>query len=116
LQTDNSAFDRLQESERKDQGQGRPESEMHPHRRLEPGLRRQDAISDEVPDKEDHEVGRKIVGPVMVKLASARLAPIRDLEEAAKETAIAAGRATAENAALHRHETTWILGNDRAAR
>ena len=51
---------------------------MHPHRHLELGLGHEDAVADQMADDGDDDIGRQVVGPVVMKLGPAGLAMVDD--------------------------------------
>ena len=65
---------------------------MQPERRLEFGLGDENGPAENGPDDQDDDVGRKVVGGVMVQLGAAFAAPVGDLEEAREQAAAAARR------------------------
>ena len=99
LQADDGALHRLQEREAEHERQDRPGYHVEPERHvLEPGLGRVDAVADHVPDEDDDDVRRKIVGAVVVERLPAGIAMVRHLQEAAEQPPLAASRATAREA------------------
>src|SRR6185437_10348318 len=66
------------------------------------GLARQDAGEDEMADDDECDIGRRIVGAVVIKLLAAGLATIDDLQIGAEDLAFAAVRAAAVQAPAHR--------------
>ena len=62
----------------------------------------QDDRHQDMTDDDDHEIGGKIVGAVVMQLLAAMRALVGDLQKGAEHAAFAAGRAAAAKAAPHR--------------
>jgi hypothetical protein len=69
-------------------------------RHREPVLGLENAVDDHMGDDQHDDVRREVVGPVVVELGPARLAPIDHLEEAPEKPAAPAGGASLKEAAL----------------
>ena len=82
-------------SERAEQDQRQPQGEMHPGRRRRRALQRQRAADDHVADDQDREVGRRVVGAMMVQLLPAAWAGVPHLEILAEQATLAARRGIA---------------------
>jgi hypothetical protein len=99
LQGNDGAFNRLQQAERQDEGRRQPQQQMHPVRRREVGLHREHGGHQQEANDEDHDVGGKIVGAMMVQLFAAHLAMIPHLEKGAEHPPLAAAGTAAEKPA-----------------
>ena len=99
LQRNDGAFDRLQQTEGENEGGRQPQHQVHPVRRRKIGLHRQHGRNQQVADDEDHDIGGKIIGPMMVQLLAAHLAMILHLKKGAEHPSLAAARAAAEKPA-----------------
>jgi len=75
---------------------------MNPQGRREGALHGQDGGNDDVAENQDGEIGRRIIGAVMVECLAAARAGVLHLEVAPEERALAAGRAAPQGANQHR--------------
>jgi hypothetical protein len=96
LQADDSALDRLEEEHRQENRENRPEKQMQQERRPEAHLRLQDSPDDHVADEEHDDIGREVIGAVMMHGLAARVAMIDHLEKSSEQASVAAGRAAAK--------------------
>lgn len=97
LQGNDRALDWLQETERQDERGRQPQHQVHPVGRRIVGLHRQHGWDQHVSDDQDHDVGREIVGAMMMQLLAARIAAILHLEKGSEHPALAAaGTAAAQ--------------------
>src|SRR5215207_5289965 len=75
---------------------------MKPERHVvEADFGRVDAIADYVSNEEHDDVGREVVGTVVVERLSARIAMVGHFQKAAEKPALAARRAAAHESLLH---------------
>src|SRR2546421_919206 len=102
LQGDDCTLDRLKQQQREDQRQRQEHRGMDPVGRLIGHLDMQNKRHDQVPDDHDDQIGRKVVGPLVMQFLAADIAAVRDLEEAAEHAAVAAIRAAPAQAAPQR--------------
>src|SRR5215208_3102255 len=100
--------------------QGSYDAEQGPARLLnvtspivEAGLGRIDAVAGQVPDEEHDDVGRKVVGAVVVKLLPARAATLGHLQKLAEQPSLPTGRAASHEPAPHslRRGNRAMFGN-----
>ena len=71
----------------------RPQRHADPDRRSDFGFHHQHDRHQDVADDDDHQIGGKIVGAVVMQLLAAVRALVGDLQKGAEHTALAAGRA-----------------------
>src|ERR1700688_546287 len=95
LQADDRAFGWLQQRKRTEQGQRQPYNELEPFRRRVSHFHGKDRRHDGVADHDNHEIGWKIVGAVMVEFLTAFRTVIGDLQEAPEPRAFSAVRTSA---------------------
>ena len=90
--------------------QRQPERDMHPIGRGEGDFDRERQRHHDVADDEDDEIGRRVVGAVMMQILAAGRALIGDFQERAEQLALAAIRAAAaqiRGARQHRRASTY---------
>ena len=107
LQADQRALDARQQPQRAEQRQRQPDDHVHPERRHQRLLHRQQAADHDVPDDHDGEVGRRIVGALMMQLLAAHRARVVHLQVAVRtahpcRTSGSAARTRAPSPATHR--------------
>ena len=115
LPADDRALDRLQQPERQNQRQRQPEQEMHPIGRREGNLDREHERHHDVTDNENDEIGRSVVGALMMERLSAGRAMIGHLQECAKQPAAAAMRADAAQSASTKRRSRRVLNDPDAS-
>jgi hypothetical protein len=81
LQGDHHALERAQERKTQDQGQGQPDHQVQPHRRMEGHLGEQRAEAYDEADDQDDEDGRAIAAVGLAQVEAAGLAFGGDGEE-----------------------------------
>ena len=81
LQADDRTLGRLEQKKRTEQGQRQPYNELKPYRRRISYLNRKDRRDDGVTDRDNHEIGWKIIGPMMMKFLTAPLTMVGDFQE-----------------------------------
>lgn len=101
LETDDRALGWLQQSQRAEQGERQPYSELKPRQWCVSHFNGEDRRYDGVTDKDDHEIGRKVVGAMMMKTLAALLAMVGDLQEAPEQRALSAIWAFSQKSAPH---------------
>ena len=85
LQGGDGALGRLQQSERGEQRDRQPDRELEPDRWIIGDGHREQRRHHHVPDHDDDEIRRKIVGALRREILTADVAVIGDLQEAAKQ-------------------------------
>lgn len=102
LQADQRALHARQKQERCDQSQGQPDHRVHPGCRGICALQPQNSADNNVADHNDGEIRGRIIGALVVEILAAGRALIRNLQEAAKQPALAAFGTTQAKPAQHR--------------
>ena len=69
----------------------------------------QDQRHHQMADDDDHQIGRKVVGALMMQFLAAHLALVRDLQERAEHVPLAAVRAAAAQAVPEVGFQGWSL-------
>ncbi|VVT17321.1 hypothetical protein RHIZ404_210446 [Rhizobium sp. EC-SD404] len=92
LQTDDATFQRLHARHRQDQCHRDPERKRLPRRPVNDAFPEHVAGNHNVADDEDSEIGRQVVGAVVMHRFAARSAVIDRLQERAEQLSFAAGR------------------------
>ena len=120
MQSDERPFDRGQDDKGEDDGERQPQRRMHPERRPVGHLHGEHKADHDVADNDDGEIGRRVVGAMMMQGLAAIGAGIGHLEVAPKHGALAAGGALMRRASEQRAEdrararrSTLMLGDAR---
>src|SRR3954453_7161880 len=110
LETDPGPFHRLQQLKRCDEGEWQINRQLQPHGRRIIGFDPQHGRYHDMADDDDHEISGQVVGPMWRVVETADRAVVIDLQEGAKQLALAAAGAAAPKAALHRGPDVALLG------
>src|SRR5207244_1928573 len=110
-EADHRALDRLQQRQRQYEGERQIDRKLQPHRRRKIGLDRERQRHHDVADDDDHEIGGQVVGAVWGEVETASRTMIVNLQEGAKQFSLAAARAAAAKAALHRAPDVALLAD-----
>src|SRR5262245_3170328 len=107
LQPNDRPLDRAEQRERQSDRERHPDRQMLPHGEVACGFHAHEGAHHDVAHDHHDQIGRQIVGAMMMHFLAANLASIDGLEKGGEKPALAAVRAASKKAVPHRtHQRT----------